>query len=210
VISTTTARTLTDFFEGVVERGTGKNAAIPGVKIAGKTGTSKKYVEGHYQQKSYTASFVGYLPSDDPRILCLVMIDNPRGGDYTGGATSAPVFRAIAQRLLTTSEIFAPASPNSEAIAKDGPRAERGGDSSADQAGVAAAVRDTASAGVVPDVRGFSLRRAVNLLGTGKLVPVVNGSGVVVSQSPAAGSSARPGMRVVLTCQAKTAAFIIN
>ena len=210
VISTATARTLTEFFEGVVERGTGKPAAIPGVKIAGKTGTSKKFIEGHYEQGSYTASFVGYFPSDDPRILCLVMIDNPRGGNYTGGATSAPVFRAIAQRLMTTSEFFAPAPPKNDVIVKNGQRTDGSDDSLPNQAELAAPARDTAAVGIVPDVRGFSLRRAVNLLGIGKLVPVVNGSGIVVSQSPPGGSSATPGMKVVLTCQSKTAALFTN
>ncbi|HEY6193222.1 MAG TPA: penicillin-binding protein 2 [Bacteroidota bacterium] len=210
VISPATARTLTGFFEGVVTKGTGKPAAIPGVKIAGKTGTSKKMVQGHYEQGSYTASFVGFFPSDDPRILCLVMLDNPRGGNYTGGATSAPVFRAIAQRLLNRSELFAPAVPNNQVIVKNTPRTGGGDERDRDETVAAAPDRQVAAAGIVPDVRGFSLRRAVNLLGTGKLVPVVNGSGVVVSQSPAGGSSAKPGMRVLLTCQSKSAAFLGN
>lgn len=210
VISAATARTLTAFFEGVVERGTAKPAAIPGVRIAGKTGTSKKFIEGHYEQGRYTASFVGYFPSDNPQILCLVMIDNPRGGTYTGGTVSAPVFRAIAQRLIPTSELFAPPSPTNEVIVKNAQGKEGAGDDLANQAELAVPARDSASAATIPDVRGFSLRRAVNLLGAGRLVPVVNGSGVVISQSPPAGSSARPGMKVVLTCQAKSAAFINN
>jgi cell division protein FtsI (penicillin-binding protein 3) len=206
VISAATAQTLTEFFEGVVERGTGKPAAIPGLKIAGKTGTSKKYVEGRYEQGSYTASFVGYFPSDDPRVVCLVMMDNPRGGNYTGGTTSAPVFRAIAQRLITTSEMFAPAVPDNQFMVKSASRLD--GDGLTAHPAIPAC--DSATTGIVPDVRGFSLRRAVNLLGTGKLVPVVSGSGIVVSQSPPGGCSARPGMKVILTCQARPAAFITN
>jgi cell division protein FtsI (penicillin-binding protein 3) len=210
VVSAATAKTMTELFEGVVLRGTGKSAAIPGVRIAGKTGTSKKYVEGHYAQGSYTASFVGFFPVEDPQILCLVMMDNPRGGNYTGGLTSAPVFRAIAQRLMGSSDLFAPAPPDNNAIAKVNQRGDTSADEIADAAGPAEQTSDGLKAGVVPDVRGYSLRRAVNLLGTGRLVPVVNGSGVVVSQSPAGGSSAKPGMKVVLTCQAKAAAFGTN
>ncbi len=210
VVSAATARTMTDLFEGVVLRGTGKSAAIPGVRIAGKTGTSKKYVEGHYAQGSYTASFVGFFPIEDPQILCLVMMDNPRGGNYTGGLTSAPVFRAIAQRLMTSSDLFAPAPAGNDVIVKNVVHGDSSGEEIADATRAEAQTADGVKAGFVPDVRGLSLRRAVNLLGTGRLVPVVNGSGVVVSQSPAGGSSAKPGMKVVLTCQAKAAAFVTN
>jgi hypothetical protein len=151
---------------------------------------------------------VGYFPADDPRVVCLVMMDNPRGGSYTGGLTSAPVFRAIAQRLLTASELFAPVVPNNDVIVKNSQK----GDSAAEtfKQVADAAPADTAAAGTVPDVRGFSLRRAVNLLGTGRLVPVVKGSGIVVSQSPRGGSSARPGMKIVLNCQSRSAGFVAN
>src|SRR5262249_17462064 len=162
----------------------------------------------HYEQGSYTASFVGFFPAENPQILCLVMMDNPRGGNYTGGLTSAPVFRAIAQRLLSSSDLFAPAPPANDVILKNVLPGASSGDEIADATAAGAQTADGLKAGVVPDVRGFSLRRAVNLLGTGKLVPVVNGSGVVVSQSPAGGSSAKPGMKVVLTCQVKAAAFV--
>jgi cell division protein FtsI (penicillin-binding protein 3) len=208
VISAASARTMTDFFEGVVERGTGKSAALPGMKIAGKTGTSRKYTEGHYEKSSYTASFVGFFPSDDPQIVCLVMMDNPRGGSYTGGLTSAPVFRAIAQRLIVTSDLFAPPARAEDASAKNGSLTDTEDGSIAARTGKDAP--DSAATGVVPDVKGCSLRRAVNLLSMGKFLPVVNGSGTVVSQSPAAGSIARPGMRVVLTCQARPAGLQVN
>ena len=208
VISAASARTMTDFFEGVVERGTGKSAALPGMKIAGKTGTSRKYTEGHYEKSSYTASFVGFFPSDDPQIVCLVMMDDPRGGSYTGGLTSAPVFRAIAQRLIATSDIFAPPARSDEASAKNASLTDSEAGPLAARIGKDAT--DTAAPGVVPDVKGCSLRRAVNLLSMGKFLPVVNGSGTVVSQSPAAGSIARPGMKVVLTCQARSAGLQVN
>ena len=208
VISAASARTMTDFFEGVVEHGTGKSAALPGLKIAGKTGTSKKYNEGHYEKSSYTASFVGFFPSDDPQIVCLVMMDNPRGGSYTGGLTSAPVFRAIAQRLIATSDIFAPPARSEDTNTKNASLTDTEAGALATRVGKD--LPDTAATGVVPDVKGCSLRRAVNLLSMGKFLPVVNGSGTVVSQSPPAGSIARPGMRVILTCQSRSAALLDN
>jgi len=102
-------RTLTELlsaFEGVVERGTGKEARINGVRIAGKTGTSRKYVNGKYLANNYTASFVGFFPVEDPQVVCLVMMDNPRTKGYYGGITSGPVFRSIAERVIATSYKF--------------------------------------------------------------------------------------------------------
>lgn len=106
VILEQTAALLTQAFEGVVERGTAKESHIDGLRIAGKTGTSKKVVGGHYGTGSYTGSFVGFFPIENPQVVCLVMIDNPKGGDYYGGSTSAPIFRAIAERIINTSGRF--------------------------------------------------------------------------------------------------------
>ena len=208
VVSVQTAGTMRDFFEGVVQRGTGKSAAIPGVRIAGKTGTSKKYVEGQYASGSYTASFVGFFPAADPQIVCLVMIDNPHAGNYTGGTTSAPVFRAIAEQLLNTSDVFA--APAQTVIANSASPRQTGG-----------AVFDPLStkekssiiivaAGTVPNVKGYSVRRAVNILTTGKFEPVISGSGTVINQQPAPGEPAKAGMKVRLICQPKTSAAFLN
>ncbi len=106
VIEKPTAEMLTRFLEGVVERGTGVQAKIAGLKVAGKTGTSRKVIEGRYEQGRYTASFVGYFPADDPKVVCLVMLDNPREGGYTGGLVSAPIFKAIAQKIYAMSGRF--------------------------------------------------------------------------------------------------------
>jgi len=207
VISEQTAGTLTDFFSGVVERGTGKTAALTVMKVAGKTGTSRKLIDGRYEQGSYTASFVGFVPADDPRLVCLVMLDNPRSGNYTGGTVSAPVFRAIVERAVSTSDLFAPAPQPHTVLAKNEAASEKQDDEDGTTASIVT-VNQTElkfKAGVVPDVRGYSLRRAVGVLATGKLEPVVNGSGIVVQQSPEAGRSAKPGTKVFLTCQPRTA-----
>jgi cell division protein FtsI (penicillin-binding protein 3) len=198
VVSEHTAKTLKDFLVGVVERGTGKPAMIPGAVIAGKTGTSRKLIEGRYETQ-YTASFVGFFPADDPQVVCLVMLDNPRGSNYTGGTVSAPVFRAIAQHLINTSELFAPPLPQgvSTAVAEQPRPQEKAGTAKNAPAAV------TFSANLIPDVRGLSVRRAVATLKTRKLEPVVAGSGTVVRQNPVAGQPAKEGTRVTLVCQPK-------
>lgn len=81
------------------EGGTAKRAAIPGYEVAGKTGTSRKYVKGQGYITKYFASFVGFVPARNPEFVILVTMDEPQGGSY-GGTVSAPVFRDIAERAL--------------------------------------------------------------------------------------------------------------
>lgn len=215
VISESTARTLTNFFEGVVLRGTGKPAAIPGVRAAGKTGTSKKFSEGRYGQGNYTASFVGFFPVEDPRLVCLVMIDNPRGGSYYGGTVSAPVFKAIAEQVMSTSEMFVPeATPvnmNATVMASRDPRTPVNTPAAEPRAvtlsaGAAPAANGAGSS--VPNLRGCSIRKAVDMLASMRLEPVVKGSGIVVGQNPEAGIAAKAGMKIVLTCQPRQFAIL--
>ncbi len=212
VVSEKTARTLRDFFVGVVERGTGKPAKIADVKVAGKTGTSKKFVEGRYETGSYTASFVGFFPADDPKIVCLVMMDNPRGANYTGGTTSAPVFRAIAERILHTHEMFAPTviaenmTTGIKAPTTPVPDTEISAASLNSSVTREGALHPSSITYIIPDVKGCSVRKAIGILAMEKLQPVVNGSGTVVTQIPAAGQPAKKGMKIMLTCQPKTMA----
>ena len=80
--------------EGVTnEGGTAVAAAIPGYRVAGKTGTARRVVDGRYDG-SYTASFVGFAPADAPRLAIAVSVQAPRNG-YYGGAVAGPVFRDI-------------------------------------------------------------------------------------------------------------------
>jgi membrane peptidoglycan carboxypeptidase len=102
VVTRRTADQLTSFFRGVVERGTGISARNNLVSVAGKTGTSRKFVDGKYEVGNYTASFVGFLPAENPRLVCLVMLDHTREGGYTGGSASAPIFKAIVDLIVTS------------------------------------------------------------------------------------------------------------
>lgn len=97
VISKLTADTVTEMMEQVVIGGTAKNAYVPGYKIAGKTGTSEKL---NTKPTRYIGSFCGFAPADDPQITCLIVIDDPRGGSYTGGKTAAPVAAEVIKNTL--------------------------------------------------------------------------------------------------------------
>lgn len=99
VVSEATAKELTRMLKGVVERGTGVDAKIEGISIAGKTGTTQKLVDGEYSNSSHISSFIGYFPADNPEIIITIIIDEPKNG-YYGGKVAAPVFQKIASRLI--------------------------------------------------------------------------------------------------------------
>jgi cell division protein FtsI (penicillin-binding protein 3) len=102
VISRETARSVTKILEGVVTDGTGTNAAIPGFRVAGKTGTAQKIDPrtGAYSASRFVASFAGYAPADNPQLAMIVVIDEPLG-DTQGGAVAAPVFSRVGEQVLS-------------------------------------------------------------------------------------------------------------
>ena len=102
VVSPATARTLTTIMEGVVTSGTGAKAAIPGFRVAGKTGTAQKVDPrtGTYSSALSIGSFVGFVPADAPRLTIIVVIDEPQGEAW-GGVVAAPVFRRVGEQVLT-------------------------------------------------------------------------------------------------------------
>lgn len=98
VISRATASEMTRILTGVVDRGTGIEAQIPGYAIAGKTGTAQKPLETGGYGDSYVASFAGFAPSNDPAIVVIVILDNPT--PIWGGNTAAPTFKLITEYAL--------------------------------------------------------------------------------------------------------------
>jgi len=101
VISTETARAVRAMLELAVQPGgTAPRARIAGWRVAGKTGTAHKQENGGYAADKYLASFVGFAPVTDPRLVIAVMIDEPAAGHYYGGAVAAPVFAQVMQGAL--------------------------------------------------------------------------------------------------------------
>jgi len=104
VISAETARSVVEMMEQVVTReGTGLLAAVAGYKVAGKTGTTRKFKVGGYADNRYTSLFAGVAPATNPRLSVVVVIDDPSAGQYYGGMVAGPVFSQIvadAARIL--------------------------------------------------------------------------------------------------------------
>jgi cell division protein FtsI/penicillin-binding protein 2 len=98
VISSTTAAEVRQMLEGVLgPSGTASEVSIPGYHLAGKTGTASKIdkATGEYSHTAYVASFIGFAPASDPKLLCAVVVDEPHTGSIFGGTVAAPAFGQI-------------------------------------------------------------------------------------------------------------------
>lgn len=122
VISRETARTLSSMLETVTQQGgTATRGQVPGYRVAGKTGTAWKLVNGQYAENLYLSSFVGYAPVSNPRYIIAVTVDEPSAGKVYGGDVSAPVFANVMAQALRLAAV-APDAP-SMADAKPSPPA---------------------------------------------------------------------------------------
>jgi len=225
VMSDSVATAVRAMLLDVVEGGTAKDAAAGTYQLAGKTGTSRRTVRGRgYVPGEHYASFVGLFPADRPQLVILVKLDSPRGANYYGGRTAAPVSRlvlraavaarntALDRRALAASESLGRdssgsgtstavrAAPPSEVTAVGG---EAASDSELSVSTITlparAAPRPVARSCQVPDVRGLSLRDAVHLLHQAGLRVELAGFGRAIATLPEAGSIVPTGTLVRLT-----------
>lgn len=102
VVSPQVARTMADMLMGVVsDEGTARHAAIPGFEVAGKTGTTQKLINGRYSREHHVASFVGFFPASQPRLVVSVIVNDPHmQGPAYGGLVAAPAFHDVAEQLI--------------------------------------------------------------------------------------------------------------
>ncbi len=183
-----TAQTLTTIMEEVVVRGTAKLAKVPGFTVAGKTGTAAKLVGGHYSTTDYNASFVGFVPSRQPLLTIIVVIDSPHAKGHVGGIAAAPVFERIARsslRYLGVAPTINPEAPILVQRVETNPVEATALINTPAIVPLMPAERDP---NVVPDLRGMSGRDALRALAQVGLTARVQGTGVVVDQQPPAGS----------------------
>ncbi len=110
------ARDVVGMMEGVVStEGTARRAAVAHFRVAGKTGTSHKLIDGRYADKRYVSSFAGIAPVSDPRFVMVVVVDDPHSEQYYGGYVAAPVFSAVMAEVLRLYDI-SPDDPNLDAV----------------------------------------------------------------------------------------------
>ena len=185
VISPETARKVTNMMETVtVDGDTGTKAALDGFRVAGKTGTAQKVdpVTHTYSSKRI-GSFVGFVPSDKPKLIITVIIDEPQGIKY-GGVVAAPAFREIAQNSLAYLKI----QPNMPLTAASKPVEATVTSSVAVESFSDGDVPDTPTEGeVMPDFRGMSMRRVLQVMEKRSINIRLLGSGRAAEQSPLPG-----------------------
>jgi len=197
VISEKTSRTLSSILKEVThEGGTGIMASVEGFEVAGKTGTAQKadLANGGYAANKRVGSFVGFVPADHPRLVVLVLVDEPEVNVY-GGVVAAPVFRNIARGALRHLNV-APQKPDwvtgpasrAELPVRRAPKIEN--DIAADGQIIA-----------VPDFVGLSLREAVEKARAMKVKVQMHGNGYVVKQAPAPGGRWHEDKVLVLNLQ---------
>lgn len=104
VVSEKTSDTIKMMFEEVIKKANGFNSFIPGYRVGGKTGTSQKYENGKINGK-YVASFVGGFPADDPKYVCLVVVDEPTSGAYYGSIVATPYAKKIFENIIAYKNI---------------------------------------------------------------------------------------------------------
>jgi cell division protein FtsI (penicillin-binding protein 3) len=192
-----TAEALTTIMEEVVDRGTARLAKMSGFTVAGKTGTAAKLVGGRYSTTDYNASFVGFVPSRQPALTIIVVIDSPHAKGHVGGVAAAPVFKRIAEASLRYLSVTPTINPETPILVQ---RVEPQPVETAALVTAPAIVplMPAERGNVVPDLRGMSGRDALRALAQVGLTARVQGTGVVVDQQPAAGSPLERGANCLL------------
>ncbi|MEJ5992806.1 penicillin-binding protein [Pedobacter sp. Du54] len=229
VCSEETLGKLKKMMEGVVENkgGSGHNVVYnPLYRIAGKTGTAQVADDnlGYKAKKQYQSSFVGYFPADKPKYSMIVVINDPKNGEYYGAAVSGPVFRKVADRIFASDPTMYGNVPQNLAGNTVAPEAKAGHSRATRKVYNAFGIKtlyaaksdyfntldttngiiyqeNTPVKGVMPNVNGMGLKDAMYLLGNAGLKTRVKGSGKVVLQSIQAGSSIGKGTLVQIELQ---------
>jgi cell division protein FtsI (penicillin-binding protein 3) len=224
IASPKTIAQLQELLLGVVENGTARNIKNPNYKIAGKTGTAQKIINGSYQEIYYT-SFAGYFPADRPKYSMVVVIDSPKGVAVFGGDVSAPVFKEIADKIFAKdldlnvvdqTKILPAAMPGSRfpyvasgkgeelqgifeylKLPLKSPSQEDWVVASSLAGQVQLQQTETENA-VVPNVSGMSLRDALYILENKGLKVNFNGKGKVLTQSISPGTPLAPNSTIDL------------
>ena len=199
---------LTAMLIQVVETGTGTSARIPGWSIAGKTGTAEKFIDGEYSASKYISNFAGFFPAENPQIVGVLVLNEPRYGLHWGGIGAAPIFRRVIKRIINMDD--------SIQILKDKYKdkeepllmvdAYRNEPEKADLFPKSLSTRAVftqiaQNENAVPDVRGMSLLQAKIVLRQFGYQTKFSGSGQVQWQSPKPGTFLAAGSICIIGLQ---------
>ncbi len=209
VIPRLVASQVTELMVGVTEgEGTGTEATIAGYRVAGKTATAQKADPrtGRYSDDKFVASFVGFVPANNPAVLVAVVVDEPMV-DHAGGVVAAPVFRRVAQMVLEHNGMTPPSTrrvsmaelasrPDPANVAYEVIRKSQGEHQQVQES----VVRGKIGAGFVrvPDMIGWPMREVLHQVSDLGLSPQVRGTGLLSKQDPAPGQALEKGAALSL------------
>jgi cell division protein FtsI (penicillin-binding protein 3) len=209
VITEETSKLMRDLLFDVVEKGTGKRAKIEGIQIGGKTGTSRKIVDGKYSKERYNSSFVGFFPVDNPKYICLILVNTPKSVGITGGEVAAPVFKNIVKRIISIDPSIGK-NVNLEKLNKESdeeiikPEYEEEIEIESDtEIEIKKVDYKSVDLNEMPDLRGVSLKDAISIMRRLGLDFTCSGSGRVVEQSIKPGKEIKKGMKIQVKLQEK-------
>ncbi|MBZ0199136.1 MAG: transpeptidase family protein [Ignavibacteriaceae bacterium] len=205
VISEETSHTMRELLAAVVERGTGKNAAISTVRVGGKTGTSQKLIDGSYSKAEYNSSFIGFFPVENPKVVCLVLVNSPTLGRY-GGAVAAPIFKEVAKRIVDSdvNKFLKKETTNYEikyAVNQSDDKNDIKIKHTNNLAKPFTSAKNILKNKMMPDLTNHSLRDGILLLTQLGINYEVIGSGKIVNQSVEPGTRLHEGMKCRLDCK---------
>ncbi|MBN1576735.1 MAG: PASTA domain-containing protein [Chitinispirillaceae bacterium] len=205
VLSGPVAARLRVMLQDVVENGTGKNAAISQVAVAGKTGTSQKPDSGGYSRTRLWSSFIGFVPVNSPQLLCAVVIDEPARGEM-GAEAAAPIFRKIITQIISHPELeFAEKILKSDTVPmpRKMPRNVQVASGRQPHKSRRQSPDSDDARSILPDCIGKDLRDAINLVNRRGFRPFAVGYGTVHRQVPPAGTKIAPAAACTLFCSLK-------
>jgi cell division protein FtsI (penicillin-binding protein 3) len=210
IISQKTSETLKNLLVGVVENGTAKAAQINNVLVGGKTGTAQQLIGNKYSKQNYNSSFVGFFPADNPRVICLILVNSPQKGRY-GGSVAAPMFKDVAERMLSSNVALAAACKKEKmpqeimdnVIASKSKHVTKVSDIAQKSSSPAPKITHYTNSKYMPDLKNYTLRDALRALTEMGLKYNVSGNGRVVSQSILPGQKISLGLVCTIKCELK-------
>lgn len=200
VISAQTSAKMRSFLAGVVSKGTAIAAKLDGILAGGKTGTSQKLINGSYSKSQYNSSFVGFFPVDNPKVVCLILVNSPTSGGY-GGLVAAPIFKNVGDRIISSDPIaFNKAGGKSEAEVKV---IYANNNSKLNKVTIkdnSKMISESIKNKIMPDLSGHSLKETINILAKYGIKYKVKGSGNIASQSIKPGTKLKKNPECIIVC----------
>ena len=177
----------------VVSNGTGIEAEISGWEIAGKTGTAQKYINGEYSDSKFISNFVGFFPSSQPQILSAIILDEPDSPMHWGGQGAAVAFKRTIQRIINMDDKIRPPEKKQHELVNTKPNKLEKKKDYIKKAPIFLSTKATSRNIEVPNLKGASLKKAINIINQAGLKIKIKGSGKVVSQIPSPGTILQAG-----------------